>query len=113
MCGDKITCSSTDIFIAAALAQNSGFDEKNMRDLIYGGDRLDFNPSNPEKALLPWGDWLTNIDDANNRDYYKFMIKLFKNDVRELGNKGQYVPNDIDWNYIDNLSKGGWRSQWR
>jgi RHS repeat-associated protein len=105
-------CSSTDIFIAAALAQNGpGFTDLNMRDLINSGDRLDFDPNNPGKALLPWKDWLANIDDSNNRDYYKFMIKLFKNDVVKLGNDGWYVPDDIDWNYIDDLSEGGWRSR--
>jgi hypothetical protein len=47
-------CSSTDLFIAAALAQNSGFTKLNMRDLVNGvyGKRLD--PSTNGGITIPW-----------------------------------------------------------
>jgi RHS repeat-associated protein len=103
-------CSSTDIFIAAALAQNgSGFTDVNMRGLV-NGDFGTVNTSDPTKAFLPWGNFLSKID---NSSYYKLMLKLFKNDVLALGNNGWTVPDNINWDQIDDISSGGWRSKIR
>jgi hypothetical protein len=108
----EITCSSTDIFIASALAQNGpGFTSANLKDLLNSPNRKEFDANNPNQALLPWeSDWF-NLGDKKNRDYDRFMLKLFSNDVKQLNRNNWYTP-DVDWDYIHNLYKGGWRSKW-
>ena len=105
MCNGR--CSQTDIFIASALAQNTGFKKENMQNLVNGVYGMP-DTNDPTKAFLPWETFL----DAGNNSYNRLMLQMFKNDVRELGNNGWYVPNNVDLDYIDNLSEGGWRSGW-
>jgi len=91
-------CSSTDIFIAAALAQNSDLFPSNMKTL-RNKYRLNPLPSDPKKTTF---DWNAFFKDEGAPDHVYRQIKSFKMDVQALHdhNEDWYVP-DIDWTEID------------
>ena len=102
MCDDK--CTSTDIFLAAALGQNGpGFTPDNMSDLLGAKD---YTPrSEGGTHSLNWAKWLNNPltspgDIASN----KSLIAQFAGNVLYLQDQGWDVPNDIDWVYVHSLT---------
>jgi len=95
-------CTSTDIFLAAALGQNGpGFNPDNMDDLVNGKvykPRLDGSHS------LQWEEFLTNITDPDKEQFNRDMIGQFASNVLYLQDQGWDVPNDIDWGYVYTLT---------
>jgi len=96
-----IDCSSTDIFIAAGLAQNGpGFNLDQMKDLVntVHGPRL--VPKTPNGATIPWRQYWKIAKRKNTSTQLWRFTKV----IRELRDRRWIVP-DVDWVEIDYLSK--------
>lgn len=102
-------CTSTDIFLAAALAENGpGFTHLNLRDLIGGTTYYDGQAaSGDESPSLHWEQYLEHIAarDPKKARFLRKIIRQFANNVSELAGRGYSVPADLDWAYIDMLTK--------
>jgi len=99
-------CSSTDILIAAALAENGpGFPKSSMKDLVNGVyGHQEVSPVNPNSATLPWRDFLNSTVDLDEAQYNRDLIGQFASNVLYLQDKGWDVPNGIDWEYVYSLT---------
>jgi len=99
---DKCTnCSSTDIFIAAGVAQNSDLTPAIMQ--LWTPGKLRLHPSDPNGITIKWADFFNGAD-----HHVRFQLKLFSNDAKELQNRGWYVPG-IAWVEINTLTTGAYR----
>lgn len=92
-------CTPTDIYIAAALAQNGpGFNLRNIKDLTS------------PKALLKNGDviinWVAYFENENNADDTRDQLILFDGVIQELRKRNWYLP-DIKWHVVEELKKIG------
>lgn len=92
-------CTPTDIYIAAALAQNGpGFNLRNIKDLTG------------PKALLKNGDviinWVAYFENENNADDTRDQLILFDGVIQELRKRNWYLP-DIKWHVVEELKKIG------
>ena len=101
-------CSSTDLFISAALAQNgSGFDKQSMKDLIAPENRV--KPIGANGETINWSQYFGpnkfGLEQIYSPRFYwdtRKQLGLFVNDVQALQKAGWYV-SDVDWNQINNL----------
>jgi len=99
-CDEK--CTSTDLFLVAALAENGpGFNLDNMKTLQGKYGRI-----NDGTHSLKWGDWLndSNALSAKNQSTNRDLIAQFAGNVIFLENRGWDVPSDIDWSYVYSLT---------
>jgi hypothetical protein len=90
-------CTSTDIFIVAALAENESIYPNDIRYAFkaYG---------TTGSTVIDWKNYLKYSDTASNDyTYNQGLIVKFSKAVLGLQSTGWYVPSDIDWNYIENL----------
>ena len=109
VCGN--TCTSTDKFIIAALAQNGpGFTQANMANIL--------NPKNGflnNDGTISWEAYFTSANKTSDDslslelrtgglDYDTFfMLRLFYLDAKEMEAQGWYLPNDLDEERIKRL----------
>jgi hypothetical protein len=94
-------CSSTDIFIAAALAQNGNLTPSDMQ--VWTSGKLRLHPIDPNGITIKWADFLNGVD-----HYVRFQLKLFYNDAIELRNRGWYLPEIAEAD-ISTLTTGAYR----
>jgi hypothetical protein len=98
-CDEK--CTSTDIFLAAALGQNGpGFNPEQMGYLTNGKI---YKPRPEGTHSLDWGKFLNNLDE-DKAEFNRNMISEFASNVLLLEKQGWDVPNDIDWEYVYSLT---------
>lgn len=107
------SCSARDKLIAAAFAQNRGFEARDMRDAMryMKNGYIDWNVY--ISRLDPQGG-LPGIRATSWRYNYntRFQLQLFMNDLRELQARGWTLPEEYqamtkdDWNYIRKLQWG-------
>jgi hypothetical protein len=93
-------CSSTDIFVVAALAENGpGFTQKDMSQVIAG--KKYETPAN-YSVTINWKSYLRDVPgrDPSNRA----LITDFAKNVTELQKQGSYIPPNIDWDYVNELT---------
>ena len=103
----RAKCSSTDIFIASALAQNSSLDWKTVK--LWTPNIKRKKSSTFAGITFDWDGIFLEVGDFGSH----FELKLFSNDVRELRKRGWYVPQ-VDWAEIDRLKEGpGRKSMWQ
>jgi RHS repeat-associated protein len=93
-CDEK--CTSTDIYIAAALAQNGpGFTLLNMKDLMPISKRINVNG-----LTLNWYDY---FDRAKAVDTSLQLLR-FDSAIQELRRRNWPVPLDVMWQTVRELS---------
>jgi len=106
-----VNCTSTDKYIAAALAQNGpGFNLQNMMDLTRPGTRI----RKDEPTL--WGnlrvegfvtvDWGKYFLQPGNADDTQFQLTLFDGVIRELQKRDWYI-SDVEFPIVDYLKSIG------
>jgi len=96
---EEAGCTSTDIFIAAALAQNGpGFTKQNIHDLTLPGLR-----KYEDDVTINWKDYFRL---PNNADDTSDQLILFTGVIKELEKRGWYLPY-VNWNTINDLSRIG------
>ncbi len=89
-------CSSTDIYIAAALAQNGpGFTQQNIHDLTLPKLR-----SSEDDVTINWKQY---FGFPNNADDTSDQLKIFTRVAKKLRNRGWHLPY-VNWNTVDELS---------
>jgi RHS repeat-associated protein len=100
-------CSSTDIFITAALGQNSSLSWQDFKT-VYLPKNERISPTVPNGVTIKWEEMFKDKSAKEFETY--FQLKLFFNDVKELHNSNNawYVP-DIDWAEITRLTSGASR----
>jgi hypothetical protein len=81
-------CSSTDIFIAAALAQNGDLTQST---LLYWRLNYSTTPITPNGSKIDWKKFFEGAD-QEGQHHARFQLKLFYNDAIELRNRGWYLP---------------------
>jgi RHS repeat-associated protein/uncharacterized repeat protein (TIGR01451 family) len=99
-CDDK--CTSTDIFLAAALGQNGPF--FNPQDMNYLTNGAKYKPRPKTTHSLQWQAFLTNIEEPKDEAFNRELISQFAHNVLILRDEGWDVPDDIDWNYVYSLT---------
>ncbi len=81
-------CTSTDIFITAALAQNGpGFTKANMEDLVPKKNRI-----SKEGITI---DWYAYFEKKGNVDDTSDQLKLFYKFAKKLHSDKYFLPNDL------------------
>ena len=95
-------CGDTDIYIAAAMAQNgSGFTKANIEKRDIG--KLDDNERLPGGVNM---DWNSYFEKPGNADDTSVQLQRFTNVTLLLIGKGWTVPN-INWVKVTELSRIG------
>jgi hypothetical protein len=103
-------CSTTDIFIVAALAQQgSGFTFKAAAEVSSAGPKLWRKDMN---SPIRWSEYFEDriangeMSMYGNRGWFdtRHQLDIFANLVWKLKDEGWYVPPDIDWNQIWHLA---------
>jgi RHS repeat-associated protein len=115
-----IGCTPTDLYIAAALAQNGpGFSLQSMRELARPGTRINDRtlwggqdqPGEREPIWVTQNDVKINWDRyfrrTGNADDTQRHLMLFDGVARELQNRRWYVPPDLKWQIVDYLKTIG------
>jgi len=97
-CDDK--CTSTDIFLIAALAQNGpDFKLDNLDDLMHA-ETYKPRPQDATHSL----NWELFLNNASKKEFYQDkLIGPFAANVLYLQGQDWDVPDDIDWQYVYNL----------
>jgi hypothetical protein len=99
-----IDCSSTDKFIVAALGQASMLTPETLGEWTPTKKRV--YSTVPNGTTFYWEGF---FKDAENHGQYKILreLKVFSNDVEELGKRGWFVPGMVVFSEIKALF-GGW-----
>jgi RHS repeat-associated protein len=96
----KHNCTDTDMFMTSLLAADERI---NLTDLDLAFNK--YKSGDPKTTKIDWsnflnGNWKTQTDYTKNAQ----LINLFTANVKDLQNKGYYVP-DIVWEYVAGLTK--------
>lgn len=98
-----VRCTSTDIFLVAALTQNGpGFNRQNLNVLMRGKDYIP-RPTGGTYSL-DWGTFIQSSDSAKENKNNQALIAQFASNVLYLESQGWDVPDDIDWKYVYSLT---------
>jgi RHS repeat-associated protein len=98
-CDEK--CTSTDLFLVAALSENGpGFNLTNMDDIMHGNDYRP-RPTGTSHSI----DWTTFISsgEAQSVKDNQWLIGHFASNVIFLQDNGWDVP-EMDWSYVYSLT---------
>ncbi len=98
-----VNCSSTDKFIAAALAEGSNLNKDGVAILREIYQR---KPNDSIQGILSWNKYL--LDDLKSYNHNLRQIRLFQLDIIELRKRSLdwVIPFDLNWQYIMNLGNG-------
>ena len=97
-------CSSTDEFIAAALAEGGNLNKNGVATLI-SDERYKRDANDLIQDIFKWNRFLK---DGVDYEHNLRQVRLFLVDILELRkrNLDWYVPADISWQYITDLGNG-------
>jgi RHS repeat-associated protein len=100
---DCNSCSSTDEFLVAALAEGINFNKDSLAELK---DLFKQDAAGPIEIRFRWLDYLKSH--PTSYDHNLRQIRLFQVDILELRkmSKDWFVPGDLVWQYILNLGNG-------
>lgn len=108
-------CTDTDRFIAAALAQNSGFTQESMRNVSDKNAKDNYRYVDLENRIIEhhdgttikWREYFNKRDDW--LDTYQ-QVNRFHRAVSDLNKLGWSVPDNLRQGTISSLSHSGfWR----